>query len=533
VSQHAVDAAIGGLGADEPLATYYERTILGYGLNGRHSAEVRDHLDLVNADDFSIPAHRHLWAAIAKVAGTPDVQLRVLEELVGPNAPRALNALGNLPGYLSGCVESADLLDLRSVRYCAERVREAARMRRGRELIGELSRALDAGDDDVLLDRWSSFGTLIDGGDDATRSAAAEQQAEMEKAKADRIYRERLDFLRATKAAQRTLAEEEAAASMPEPTSALDWASFLTQELAPPDWHAGRLFGQGEQVAIVGEGKAGKSLLCLEMAWRDAAGLPFLGDKPRRPRRVLYLDHENSQRDIQARLIALGAQPADLANLHYLSFPAHRPLDTEAGAADALAEIERYRAEIVYFDTVSRVVADKENDSTPWLNMYRLLLKEIKRQGISTVRLDHFGKDTERGARGNSAKSQDVDAVWELRVVDKSAGQLALVRSFTRQGVGRDFVRIQRLGEVVDDQWVRGGTTHVLAEGAAGEGQDSGWMVAASVADQLDAAGVPLLSREKTRSLIKEKHPEIKCSNTVLGEALKIREQRQPGAVSE
>jgi len=41
------------------------------------------------------------------------------------------------------------------------------------------------------------------------------------------------------------------------------------------------------------------------------------------------------------------------------------------------------------------------------------------------MRIDHAGKDLKKGARGTSAKNDDVDLVWQMTKVD---GQLVLIR---------------------------------------------------------------------------------------------------------
>ena len=41
------------------------------------------------------------------------------------------------------------------------------------------------------------------------------------------------------------------------------------------------------------------------------------------------------------------------------------------------------------------------------------------------MRIDHAGKDLKKGARGTSAKNDDVDLVWQMTKVD---GQLVLLR---------------------------------------------------------------------------------------------------------
>ncbi|MFG1847799.1 AAA family ATPase [Micromonospora carbonacea] len=360
---------------------------------------------------------------------------------------------------------------------------------------------------------------------------AAQDQEEAAARRFRALVNEQKQRISATRTAQRELDAEEAEASKPEPVAPLNWSTFLTEELPPPDWHAGRLYAQGEQVSLVGEGKAGKSMFAMEMAWRDAAGLPFLGDKPRRPRRVMYVDHENGHRDIQSRFRSFGATPETMGNLVYLSFPPHRPLDTEAGAAEFLADVERHKPDVVYLDTVSRVISGEENGSDAWLKLYRLVLMKLKARGISSVRLDHFGKDTERGARGNSAKTQDIDVTWELRVADKNAGILTLTRTFTRNGIGRGFYRIERRGELVADQWRPGATVHVLAaeqDTSGGPARPGEFIGAAHIADQLDAAGIPVdLGRDKVREILRTKHPEISCNNTLLGDAIKLRKERR------
>lgn len=384
-------------------------------------------------------------------------------------------------------------------------------------------------------DPWVSFpmptlitrpeGTTVPDTPEAALQAARDQEEAGQRALL-RMVNERVMWHRANREAVRRVQAEEAAASTAEPVTPLDWGTFLTQELPPPDWHAGRLCSQGQQVTVVGEGKAGKSMFCQEMAWRDAAGLAFLGDVEYRPRKVVYVDHENGHTDIQARFVSFGATPETLANLVYLSFPSHRPLDTEGGAADFLADVDRHQPDIVYIDTVSRVISDDENASAPWLAMYRLVTKHLKARGITSVRIDHFGKDHERGSRGSSAKSQDIDAVWELRSGDNDT--LTLSRTFTRNGIGRSFYRLRRLGEIVGDQWRPGATAHVLADEAARPEPRPGEFIAAGhLADQLDAAGIALdLGRERVRALLKERHPNIKATNTLLSEAIKLRKKR-------
>lgn len=272
----------------------------------------------------------------------------------------------------------------------------------------------------------------------------------------------RADRLAVVRAELESLASP-AACTVPR-ASPLEWSEFLSREQGPVDFLAGRLMVRGQQIALVGAGKAGKSLFAVEWGWRIAAGLEFLGDHARPPLRVLYVDQENPQDDIQERLLSLGATAETLQNLTYLSFPAFRPLNTEAGASDLLAAVDEYRPAVLILDTISRMIKGKENEADPWLDLYRLTLMPLKARKVSSIRLDHFGKDATRGGRGNSAKTQDVDAVWELTPVEGDTTLLQLTRTHTRNGKGPDEVLMRRHGQQVGDRWKAGGTWHSVAD---------------------------------------------------------------------
>lgn len=163
----------------------------------------------------------------------------------------------------------------------------------------------------------------------------------------------------------------------------------------------------GDLVALVSAAKAGKSLLTLDRVLDAVAA----------GHHIVYLDAENGQRVVNSRVHALGHGGADLDGLVYVSYPSVT-LDDEAGARELFAFIaelhQRRPVDLVVLDTASRFLAGEENDSAPWLAMYRLALLPMKRAGIAVLRLDHLGKDPSRGARGSSAKNGDVDAVFEL-----------------------------------------------------------------------------------------------------------------------
>lgn len=195
----------------------------------------------------------------------------------------------------------------------------------------------------------------------------------------------------------------------------LDWQALWEAEDEDDDWIVKPLIPARRIVALYSQAKMGKSLLMLELSVGIARGTTVLDYTPDRPRRVLYVDLENDPRgDIRTRLQQMGAKPADLDNLVYLSFPALPMLDTALGAARLLEVAQHFGCEVVVIDTISRLVAGEENDNNTWLSFYRHTGRLLKANGLACIRLDHSGKDPSRGMRGGSAKYSDVDLVWSL-----------------------------------------------------------------------------------------------------------------------
>lgn len=195
----------------------------------------------------------------------------------------------------------------------------------------------------------------------------------------------------------------------------LDWGRAFDGVADDVDWLVDDFLVRGASYSLVSQAKAGKSLLLLDVAAGVATGHRVLGNPPRPPAPVLYVDHENTRDDIIERLRDMGYSPDDLGNLHYLSFPTMPPLDSLAGGRDLADVAEHYDAGLVIIDTLSRVVAGEENSADTYRNLYRHSLAPLKAARRTVVRLDHRGRDVKAiGARGSSAKNDDVDVVWQL-----------------------------------------------------------------------------------------------------------------------
>jgi hypothetical protein len=216
----------------------------------------------------------------------------------------------------------------------------------------------------------------------------------------------------------------------------LDWQRLFDGAPDDTDWLVPDFIARGQSYSLVSTAKAGKSLLMLDVAAAIAAGRSALGHPAQPPVRVLYVDLENSRDDLTERLRDMGYRPDDLDALRYLSFPTLPPLDGPAGGADVVDVAEHHDAALVVIDTLARVVAGEENSADTYRNLYRHTLAPLKAAHRAVVRLDHRGhqaKGANTGARGSSAKNDDVDVVWQLSESPGPDGEAYVTLRLERQ----------------------------------------------------------------------------------------------------
>ncbi|MFJ3097391.1 AAA family ATPase [Streptomyces hydrogenans] len=431
-----------GLNMDAPRDLEAEELVISAVMHGADA--YREAANVLDRSDFYKPAHLLIWDVVSGLvaAGTPPHPVLVRAEIETQGRLREVDN-----GVLINRLGS-DAIPWVMVAHFAERVADKARERRYDEHSTYLKAAV-------------ARGTT---GDELAEIVASFQQAERMR---------------------------ESTGKGPEHlvSTLLDWDSFFATDFGSIQLLPGKLMAPGQQITLVGDGKAGKSLLMQEIAWRTATGQSVLGDKPQDPVRILYLDAENGQEQVQERLLSFGAGPRAMGELRYASFPPVRPLDTAGGGDDLMDMVKATRAELVVIDTVSRFISGPENDADTWLSLYRYTLLPLKRDRISSIRLDHRGKDSERGARGSSAKTQDVDHVWELSAL--GGGALLMKRTHTRTGIGPDQINLVRQARRDGDNWAHGGTRHVLMEWDTPEDTPEPTSDAAIIA-RLDRAGIPL-----------------------------------------
>ena len=194
----------------------------------------------------------------------------------------------------------------------------------------------------------------------------------------------------------------------------INWTDFWNQTFPEQDWLIEPVIPRNQLVVIFAPGGTGKSLLALYIAAGLATGRNIFGHD-NKPVSILYMDYEMQQAQLHERLTAMGYNKAtDLSLLNYASLPPIASLDKPEGAKQICDLARQCQAELVIIDTFSRAVEGAENDADTVRNFYRWTALNLKQEGRSLLRIDHAGKDIKKGARGTSAKNDDVDLVWQM-----------------------------------------------------------------------------------------------------------------------
>lgn len=258
------------------------------------------------------------------------------------------------------------------------------------------------------------------------------------------------------------------------------WANLIDWDKAfgdgtEPDirWLVENFIQAGSLSALYGGMKTGKSLIMQDVSAALATGRSVLGLPPARvPMPVLYLDYENQIELITERMRAMGYGPADLKLLHYASYPDLPFLDDPAGGEKACELACATQAALIVIDTTSRTIQGAENSADTFADLYKHTLMRLRGAGHTIVRIDHEGKDSERGQRGSSAKGADVDVLWHM--TETGAGLLRMDAELHRASHVQDF-RVRR-----EENPLR----HVMISDALTPAQ-------CDLAAALDSAGIP------------------------------------------
>ena len=224
----------------------------------------------------------------------------------------------------------------------------------------------------------------------------------------------------------------------------VNWNDLFNKPRTPTEWLARPLLASGRVTLLYSPGKTGKSLIAMEIAAGLATGTPVFGGQTRDAMNVLYIDQEMTEEDWLERLTDMGYKPGDAQfltdHLFLAQLQAWPPMDTFAGGAMVAATAEQTKARAVIIDTASKVIAGEENSNDTQQAFYRNTVVPLKRTGVAVLVLDHTGKDIERGARGGSAKTDNVDLAFELLIRGKDTLSLKNTHARFRDAALEDKV---------------------------------------------------------------------------------------------
>jgi hypothetical protein len=226
----------------------------------------------------------------------------------------------------------------------------------------------------------------------------------------------------------------------------LNTGHWLARELEPPEPLLGEIITNTTRMFVGGPTGLGKTHLGMAMAAGMASGQGFLHWEAARPSRVLYIDGEMARDLVQERLADLQRRmgDADLSGLFVLCtedyeelaarFPtmgAFAPLNTEDGRQFILNLVAMLGGvDAVFFDNRMSLTPGDMKDEEPWMQTMPLV-KELTRQRIAQVWLDHTGNATDR-LYGTKTKEWQFDSVALLSKVQRPGVDIAFAMEFTK-----------------------------------------------------------------------------------------------------
>jgi RecA-family ATPase len=207
-------------------------------------------------------------------------------------------------------------------------------------------------------------------------------------------------------------------------TRLVSLSDLSTLEVAHHDWIIPGYFPQPGVLMILGEPRAGKSFLALQLALSIAQGTPFLPGTTTAKKRVLYFYFDKTGVfAFQDRLKSLAANGVDLTGPIFLIHP-----DDKLPAANVMdmahynyfkSIIHDAQPDVVFFDVLREFHSSDENESTEM----KLVGDQLATlcQGLAMVIVHHTRKPDAlktgiprnvEVARGSNYIAGKADATW-------------------------------------------------------------------------------------------------------------------------
>lgn len=315
----------------------------------------------------------------------------------------------------------------------------------------------------------------------------------------------------------------------------LDLRELRTTPPEPISWLLADVLPRDSYVSLSAAPGTGKSLITRAIAVDSSLGRSAFNPATKvDPARVIDLDAENGQDWWRAGLDSMGS-PLDLPNLSVVCYPDVGGLDTPKGAGEFLALVTDLAdklggVDLVVLDTVSRFIEGGENDADTWSQFDRLAIAPLRDQKVSVLRLDHLGKDADRGPRGSSHKLSDVDADYRMTATRAGSDDLTLVLGKRRRQHFAQTLSVRRRDSPLRHELQANAGSFVVrnADGTTTTLDPD----AKALVEDLDRLGVdPALGRDKAQAAYNQAGGVLKSKATVWSAAVRARKSSSGGEV--
>ena len=182
----------------------------------------------------------------------------------------------------------------------------------------------------------------------------------------------------------------------------------------------------------------GKTLFQFALAASMAGGRDFLCYSIPQALRVLYIEGELPDAQIQERFKSLGVPKAAGKNLVIVSRDRQLArgtdipsLHTERGRKAIEAVIDRFNPDVLFLDSMSSLLQLGTNDEESWLELLQWFTR-LRCRGVCVIMTQQTGKDQSRGSRGHSRSEDPLDVSIQLTKQEEESEFLHCKLEYTK-----------------------------------------------------------------------------------------------------